>query len=107
MTRAACYSAFNPIEHVCSPASVVFFPVAPALQSGIDKEKIAFDRATNAIAHHYWHGLTFDGFPVQTQPIVVNKDNYLYDDYDHVQKCLKCLSRVLHEYKCITIWIIT
>ena len=77
--------------------------VAPALQSGLDvetlkhKEKIVFDRAMNAIAHQYWHGLTFDGFPVDTLPILVTEDTLLYDDYDRVKACLKCPLR--SEYK--------
>ena len=105
MTYAARYSAFNPIEHCWSLASnhlagVVFSPfvdednVAPALQSGLDeeirkqKEKVIFDRAMNAMASQHWYDLNFDGFPVNVQPVLVNEDNLLYNDYDRVRTCL-------------------
>ena len=116
MTYAARYSAFNPIEHCWSLASnhlagVVFSPfvdedtVALALQSGLDEEirkqteKVIFDRAMNAMASQQWYDLNFDGFPVKVQPVLVNEDNLLYDDYDCVRTCLKCPLRSLHEYK--------
>ena len=116
LTYAARYSAFNPIEHCWSPASdklasVVLSPVldddtvAPVLQSGLDretleeKEKNVFDRAINAICHQHWNGLTFDGFPVDTLPILVKEDTLLYDDYDRVKACLRCPLRSLHEFK--------
>lgn len=115
MTYAARYSAFNPIEHCWSLASnhlagVVFSPLvdedtaAPALQSGLDeevrkqKEKVIFDRAMNAMASQHWYNLTFDDFPVNVQPVMVDEDNLLYDDYDRVRACLKCPLRSLHEY---------
>lgn len=116
MTYAACYFAFNPIEHCWSPASnklasVVLSPlldddaVDPALQSGLDvetlkhKEKVVFDRAINSISDQYWQHFTFDGFPVKTLPILVNKDTLLYEDYDRVKASLECPLRSLHEYK--------
>ena len=116
LTYPACYSAFNPIEHCWSPASdklasVVLSPVldddtvAPVLQSGLDretleeKEKIVFDQAINATCHQHWNGLTFDGFPVDTVPILVNENTLLYDDYDRVKSWLRCLLRRRHEFK--------
>ncbi|CAB3999111.1 Hypothetical predicted protein [Paramuricea clavata] len=54
---------------------------APALQSGLDeevrkqKEKVIFDRAMNAMASQQWYDLTFDAFPVNVQPVMVNEDN--------------------------------
>ena len=63
------------------------------------KEKVIFDRAMNAMASQHWYDLNFDGFPVNVQPVLVNEDNLLYDDYDRVRTCPKCPLRSLHKYK--------
>jgi hypothetical protein len=79
--------------------------VAPALQSGLDsetlkeKEKVIFDQAMNAMSDEYWRGLTCDGFAIETQPVHVNEDTLLYDDFDCVKACLKSPLRNMHEYK--------
>lgn len=96
MTYVVHYSAFNPIEHHWSPASnklssVVFSPLeneddncAPALQSGLNtetirqKEKIVFDGSIKSLSDKYWIDFSYDGFPVNIQPVLVSEDRWLW-----------------------------
>ena len=116
MTYATRYSVFNPIEHCWSPlsnklSSVIFSPLekeddvsAPGLQSELSKEdlkikeKIVFDRAMNSLSECHWKNFKYDGFAVNTQPILVGEDNLLFNDYDHVLACLKSRTGDLHKY---------
>ena len=52
----------------------------------------------NSLSEYHWKGFKYDGFPVNTQPILVGEEDLLLTDYDHVLACLQSRIRDRHRY---------
>ena len=101
---AACYSAYNPIEHLRAPmskrlASVMFYAVAKGhtkprcFLTGLSaeekkkKEAEVFDQAISELCSVHWKGAKFDTFEIHGIPIP--SEDSSPSDHDVVQKFLK------------------
>ena len=52
----------------------------------------------NSRSEYHWKDFKYDGFAVNTQPILVGEDDFYLTNYDHVLACLKPPIHDLHKY---------
>ena len=52
----------------------------------------------NSRLEYHWKDFKYDGFAVNTQPILVGEDDFYLTDYDYVLACLKPPIHDLHKY---------